>query len=63
MNNQHRELAPISDGAWAQIEEEVTRTFKRHLAGRRVRPSPPSAPATCGKSRRWGTASTPASGR
>src|ERR1700751_5029123 len=36
MNNLHRELAPISDGAWAQIEEEATRTFKRHLAGRRV---------------------------
>jgi len=36
MNNLHRELAPISDAAWAQIEEEVTRTFKRHLAGRRV---------------------------
>jgi uncharacterized linocin/CFP29 family protein len=36
VNNLHRELAPISDGAWAQIEEEVTRTFKRHLAGRRV---------------------------
>ncbi len=36
MNNLHRELAPISDAAWARIEEEVTRTFKRHLAGRRV---------------------------
>jgi uncharacterized linocin/CFP29 family protein len=36
MNNLHRELAPISDSAWAQIEEEVTRTFKRHVAGRRV---------------------------
>ncbi len=36
MNNLHRELAPISDAAWAQIEEEVARTFKRHLAGRRV---------------------------
>ncbi len=36
MNNLYRELAPISDAAWAQIEEEVTRTFKRHLAGRRV---------------------------
>jgi uncharacterized linocin/CFP29 family protein len=36
MNNLHRELAPISDGAWAQIEEEATRTLKRHLAGRRV---------------------------
>ncbi len=36
MNNLHRELAPISDGAWAQIEEETTRTLKRHLAGRHV---------------------------
>ncbi|HVZ10559.1 family 1 encapsulin nanocompartment shell protein [Rhodopila sp.] len=36
MNNLHRELAPISDAAWAQIEEEAARTFKRHLAGRRV---------------------------
>jgi uncharacterized linocin/CFP29 family protein len=36
MNNLHRELAPISDAAWAQIEEEISRTFKRHLAGRRV---------------------------
>jgi uncharacterized linocin/CFP29 family protein len=36
MDNLHRELAPVSDGAWAQIEEEATRTLKRHLAGRRV---------------------------
>lgn len=36
MNNLHRELAPISDAAWADIEEETTRTVKRHLAGRRV---------------------------
>ena len=35
MNNLHRELAPISDAAWKQIEEEVTRTFQRNLAGRR----------------------------
>src|SRR4029077_3387687 len=35
MNNLHRELAPISDAAWADIEEETTRTLKRHLAGRR----------------------------
>ena len=33
MNNLHRELAPVSDAAWAQIEEEAARTFKRHLAG------------------------------
>ena len=36
MDNLHRELAPISDAAWSQIEEEATRTLKRHLAGRRV---------------------------
>src|SRR6266568_7642290 len=36
MNNLHRELAPISDAAWEAIEEEATRTIKRHLAGRRV---------------------------
>jgi uncharacterized linocin/CFP29 family protein len=36
MYNLHRELAPISDAAWAQIEEETTRTLKRYLAGRRV---------------------------
>src|SRR6201981_283330 len=35
MNNLHRELAPISDAAWAQIEEETSRTFKRYLARRR----------------------------
>ncbi len=36
MNNLHRELAPISDAAWSNLEEETTRTLKRHLAGRRV---------------------------
>ncbi len=36
MNNLHRELAPISDAAWAQIEEEAARTLKRYLAGRRI---------------------------
>ena len=36
MNNLHRELAPISEAAWAQIEEETSRTLKRYLAGRRV---------------------------
>lgn len=36
MNNLHRELAPVSDAAWAQIEDEARRTFKRNLAGRRV---------------------------
>ena len=36
MNNLHRDLAPISEAAWAEIEEEAARTLKRHLAARRV---------------------------
>src|SRR5215472_2797049 len=36
MNNLHRELAPISDMAWAEIDQETARTLERHLAGRRV---------------------------
>src|SRR5260370_1120446 len=36
MNNLHRELAPISDAAWSQIDDEATRTLKRHMAARRV---------------------------
>jgi uncharacterized linocin/CFP29 family protein len=36
MNNLHRELAPVSSAAWASLEEEARRTFKLHLAGRRV---------------------------
>ena len=36
MNNLHRELAPISDEAWADIEQETARTLKRYLAGRRI---------------------------
>src|SRR5258708_2738873 len=36
MNNLHRELAPISEAAWSQIEDEATRTLKRHMAARRV---------------------------
>ena len=36
MNNLHRELAPISDEAWAEIEQETTRTLRRYLAGRRI---------------------------
>lgn len=36
MNNLHRHLAPISHEAWEQIEQEASRTLKRHLAGRRV---------------------------
>ena len=36
MNNLYRELAPVTESAWEQIELEATRTFKRHIAGRRV---------------------------
>jgi len=36
MNNLHRELAPISEPGWAQIEHEASRTLRRYLAGRRV---------------------------
>lgn len=36
MNNLHRELAPISDVAWAGIEAEARRTFCEDVAGRRV---------------------------
>jgi uncharacterized linocin/CFP29 family protein len=36
MNNLHRELAPISEAAWTDIEDEARRTFTLHIAGRRV---------------------------
>jgi uncharacterized linocin/CFP29 family protein len=36
MDNLHRELAPISAAAWADLEEEARRTFRRHVAGRRI---------------------------
>ena len=36
MNNLHRELAPVSEAAWASLEEEARRTFALHVAGRRV---------------------------
>ncbi|MFJ9031659.1 family 1 encapsulin nanocompartment shell protein [Streptomyces sp. NPDC102274] len=36
MNNLHRELAPISSAAWADMEQEARRTFTRHVAGRRI---------------------------
>lgn len=36
MNNLHRDLAPISDAAWAAIEAEASRSFKRNVAGRRL---------------------------
>ncbi|EHI11983.1 family 1 encapsulin nanocompartment shell protein [Mycolicibacterium thermoresistibile] len=47
MNNLYRELAPVTDVAWAEIELEASRTFKRHIAGRRVVDvSGPSGPTT-----------------
>lgn len=36
MNNLHRDLAPITAAAWAEIAEEANRTFKRNIAGRRI---------------------------
>jgi uncharacterized linocin/CFP29 family protein len=36
MNNLYRELAPVSDAAWASIEAEAKRTFELHVSGRRV---------------------------
>lgn len=36
MDNLYRELAPVTESAWREIELEATRTFKRHIAGRRV---------------------------
>jgi uncharacterized linocin/CFP29 family protein len=36
MNNLHRELAPISEEAWADIEAEARRTFELHVAARRA---------------------------
>ena len=67
MNNLHRELAPISDAAWARIQEEARRTFEQHVAARRVvawpaptaRPCPASAPATSPRSTRPPTGSSP----
>jgi uncharacterized linocin/CFP29 family protein len=36
MDNLHRELAPISAAAWVDLEDEARRTFRRHVAGRRI---------------------------
>ncbi|MGW3497939.1 family 1 encapsulin nanocompartment shell protein [Streptomyces sp. NPDC001020] len=36
MDNLHRELAPISAAAWADLENEARRTFTRHVAARRI---------------------------
>ncbi|MFE9171723.1 family 1 encapsulin nanocompartment shell protein [Streptomyces kebangsaanensis] len=36
MDNLHRELAPLSAAAWADLEDEARRTFRRHVAARRM---------------------------
>ena len=36
MNSLYRELAPINDAAWADIEQEACRTFQQHVAARRA---------------------------
>lgn len=36
MDDLRRELAPLSDGAWEQIEEEAIKTLKRTLAARKL---------------------------
>ncbi len=36
MNHLTKELAPINDAAWAQIDEEAARSLKHFLAGRRL---------------------------
>src|SRR5205807_3104452 len=47
MNNLYRDLAPVTEIAWTEIELEATRTFKRHVAGRRVVDvSEPGGPVT-----------------
>lgn len=47
MNNLYRELAPVTEAAWSEIETEAARTFRRHVAGRRVVDvSEPGGPVT-----------------
>ena len=36
MTHLHRELAPISENAWQQIENEATRTLRTFLTGRQI---------------------------
>jgi uncharacterized linocin/CFP29 family protein len=36
VNHLHRQLAPISDAAWAEIEEEASQTLRHTLAGRKL---------------------------
>jgi uncharacterized linocin/CFP29 family protein len=49
MNNLYRDMAPVTEAAWADIEQEAARTFKRHIAGHRVvdvsEPAGPTAAA------------------
>lgn len=46
MNNLHRQLAPIADAAWDQIEDEARRTFSERAAARRVVDVPEAAGST-----------------
>lgn len=43
MNNLHRSLAPISDAAWKQIDDEARDSFEIRAAGRRVVDVPAAA--------------------
>jgi uncharacterized linocin/CFP29 family protein len=43
VNNLHRELAPVSAAAWADLEAEARRTFTRHIAARRLVDVPEAA--------------------
>ena len=36
MDNLYRELAPITNAAWAQIEDEASRTLRRYMGARHV---------------------------
>lgn len=36
MNHLRRELAPLPDAAWREVEEEASRSLKQFLAGRRL---------------------------
>jgi uncharacterized linocin/CFP29 family protein len=43
MDNLHRDLAPISAAAWADLEQEARRTFTRYIAARRIVDVPEAA--------------------
>jgi uncharacterized linocin/CFP29 family protein len=64
MKNLHRELAPVSDAAWASIEEETRRTFTLFLAGRRVAEvsGPPGSPLSAVATGHLADAEPPAPG-